>query len=101
MSVVPCWATSANTKTPKKRRHRKSSHHQANAPWPRWGPLELDTPQAAVAHCCAIGPRRHGIDTLLSILMTSVNNCRWLVYDGWNDLLPTIYAIRASTRFES
>lgn len=81
-----------------KLRRRKSAQEPPAVAWPRWGPLELDTERAATAHCCAIGPRRQGTDTLLRILMSSVTAERWLVLDGWNELLPAIQAFRPETQ---
>ena len=69
--------------------------------WPRWGPIELDSPIAAHSHCSAVGPARGGTDLLLHILMNSVAADRWLVLDGRNDLLPTITAIRPEAQVHS
>jgi hypothetical protein len=61
---------------------------------PRWGPLELHGKATLKAHCCAVGPAEEGTEVLLRILMQSVPNHRWLVFDGGATLFPAIKAIR-------
>ena len=74
-----------------KQRRRSTTQHAA---WPRWGPLELDSDAMAGANCCAMGPASGGTDVVLRILMQSVADTRWLVFDGRNDPLPALHAIR-------
>ncbi|MFZ1933765.1 MAG: type IV secretion system DNA-binding domain-containing protein [Thermoguttaceae bacterium] len=77
-----------------RRAKRLASDGAAVENWPRWGPLLLDSPRAAQSHCCIMGPAAGGTDVLLRILMQSVANYRWLLFDGRNDMFPAIAAIR-------
>ncbi len=77
-----------------RRRKKMALKDQQVRRWPRWGPLELDREAAARAHCCVVGNADGGPDIVLRALMQSVATHRWLVFDGRNDLLPSIGAMR-------